>query len=256
MNRLKDKVCIITGAGAGQGRAAAVLFAKEGAKVVIAEVHEAKGRETEHLIQDLGLDAAFVRADVSNEDDVRRTVQFAVQTYGRVNVLYNNAGIHGTGDGHVTDLTEQVWDRVLNVNLRGMFYTCKYAIPEMLKASGGAIINTGSTASFKAMDATAYAVSKAGILSLTRSVARQFATANVRVNAILPGAIDTEIMRTAIADMAHYRDPQSIGKPKLGFLDRVAKPEEVAYLALYLASDEAAYVTGAFFSVDGGRYAQ
>ncbi len=252
--RLKGKVAIITGAGAGQGRAAALLFSKEGAKVVIAELDPAKGKETENLVRDAGGDALFVQTDVSKADQVQRMVAESVKRYGRINVLYNNAGIPHKDDHTVTLAPNQAWDQVLNVNLRGPFLCSKYAIPEMVKSGGGSIINTSSVAAVVALEGTIYGISKAGVLALTKAIAKQYGDKGIRCNNILPGAVDTDFSKT-LAERRARRRASGVAQVS-SMIERKATADEVAHMALFLASDESSFITGADFSIDGGTTAR
>lgn len=234
----------------GIGRAACLLFAREGAKVVTSDINDEKGQETVKLIKQAGGDAAYMHADVSQTADVRAMVKFAVQQYGRIDVLYNNAGINMSNvDRLVVDLPEEVWDKVIAVNLRSTFLCCKYTIPEMLKIGSGSVINVGSAAALVGIEFPAYSATKGGVVAFTRSIARQYAGKNIRVNALCPGQIATgmydEILKARVAQPPEYPyQPIPLG--------RFGKPEEVASLALYLASDESSWVTGSVYSIDGG----
>lgn len=252
--RLKDKVAIITGAGSGLGRAAALLFAREGAKVVVAANREKDGEQTVRFsIKEGGGDAIFIKVDVTKATDVEKAVKSAVEKYGKLDIMFNNAGTPGPGK-LMADLTEEEWNRVLAVNLTGVFLGTKYAIPEMLKGGGGVIINTSSVAGVSPRRyAGAYSAAKAAVIQLTKVTALEYARKNIRVNCILPGPIDTPFF-TKVAD----GDPEKIAifKEKVRNevpLGRFAQPEEIARVALFLASDEASYITGAAFAADGGQ---
>ena len=245
--RLTDKVCIITGAGSGQGQAAAALFAQEGSSVVAADIDEDGLKRTEALVQEAGGDIVTVRCDVSKAVDVQAMVRRAKDAYGGIHVLYNNAGVLHPKDGYVTDLDEEIWDLVLGVNLKGMYLTCKYAIPVIRESGGGSIINTSSIGGLMAGSSSAYGASKGGVISLTRNIARQYAP-TVRANSICPGPVDTPMMMVARSKTGPTK--QSQGKGPL--LERWADPSEVAELALYLASDASAFITAANFVIDGG----
>ncbi len=247
--RLKGKVALITGAGSGIGREAALLFAHEGAAVVVVDVAEAAGRETMEKIEAAGGRARFVRADVSRAEDVRAMVEAAEESYGRFNILFNNAGIFPSADGSVTDTEEEVWDLVMRVNLKGVFLGCKYGIPALLRAGGGSVINTASFVALMgaATPQIAYTASKGGVLSMTREMAVEFARKGVRVNALCPGPVDTPLMAELLSDPAR-RARRMVHIP----VGRLATAAEVARAALFLASDESSYVNGASFVVDGG----
>ncbi len=247
--RLKEKVALITGAGSGIGREAALLFAREGASVVVAEVADDAGRQTASDIEKAGGRAHFVHADVSRGDDVRAMIEEAEKKYGRLNVLFNNAGVFPDADGSVLDTDEDTWDFVLRVNLKGVFLGCKHGIPALLRAGGGSIVNTASFVALMgaATPQIAYTASKGGVLALTREVAIEFARKNIRVNALCPGPVDTPLLQELFRDPAR-RSRRLVHIP----MGRLARATEVAQAALFLASDESSYVNGAAFTVDGG----
>jgi NAD(P)-dependent dehydrogenase (short-subunit alcohol dehydrogenase family) len=255
--RLKDKVAIVTGATSGIGRAAAVLFAQEGAKVVSVGRREALGQEVVEGIKAAGGEAIFVKADVSKVDDIKSMVHRTVQTYGRIDILFNNAGIlPDAAKKGVTDLSEEVWDEVMDINVKGIYLTSKYAIPEMIKAGGGAIVNTSSTVGHIAMkNRSVYTTSKGAVTLLTKSMALDYAPYNIRVNCVCPALVETEIA-TEFLKMARKDEKvwgEIMSKIPLG---RVGTPEDVAYAALFLASDESSWITGSSLMVDGGYTAQ
>jgi NAD(P)-dependent dehydrogenase (short-subunit alcohol dehydrogenase family) len=247
--RLSNKVALITGAGSGIGRESALLFAKEGAKVVVVDLNEKAGTETVSLIQRASGAASFVRADVSKATDVKAMIEFAEKTHGKLNVLFNNAGIFPHKDGSVIDTDEDVWDLVMNVNLKSVFLGCKYGIPALMRAGGGSIINTASFVALMgaATSQIAYTASKGGVLSMTREVAVEFARKNIRVNALCPGPVQTPLLAELLADPAR-RQRRLVHVP----MGRFAEAQDIAHAALFLASDESAYVNGAAFMVDGG----
>ncbi len=247
--RLANKVAIITGAGSGMGRAAAILFAREGAKVAVADIDPTTGKEVVDEIQSTGGEAFFVSANVADEEQVRRMVTATVERFGAVHILYNNAGIMPADDGAVTDITEQTWDKVLDVNLKSAFFCCKYAIPEMIKAGGGSIINTASFVALLGctVPQDAYTASKGGMISLTKSLAVQYAKQGIRANAICPGPIETPLLRMLWTS----EEARNLRLNRIP-LGRFGTPEDIVYLALYLASDEASWTTGAVMVVDGG----
>ncbi len=247
--RLKEKVALITGAGSGIGREAALLFAREGASVVVAEVVDDAGRRTAAEIEKAGGHAHFVHADVSRGDDARAMIEEAEKKYGRLNVLFNNAGVFPDADGSVLDTDEDTWDFVLRVNLKGIFLGCKYGIPALLRAGGGSVVNTASFVALMgaATPQIAYTASKGGVLALTREVAIEFARKNIRVNALCPGPVDTPLLQELFRDPAR-RSRRLVHIP----MGRLARATEVAQAALFLASDESSYVNGAAFTVDGG----
>jgi NAD(P)-dependent dehydrogenase (short-subunit alcohol dehydrogenase family) len=247
--RLEGKVAVITGAGSGIGREAALLFAREGARVVIGDVNEDRGTQTADEIQRAGGQGFFVRADVSVSADVRGLIEVAETRFEKLDVIFNNAGIFPDADGSVTDTTEDVWDLVMNVNLKGVFLGCKYAVPAMQRAGGGSIINVASFVALvgAATPQIAYTASKGGVLSMTREIAVEFARQGIRANAICPGPVDTPLLQSILSDPAK-RQRRMVHIP----LGRPARAVEVANAALFLASDESGYVNGATFTVDGG----
>jgi NAD(P)-dependent dehydrogenase (short-subunit alcohol dehydrogenase family) len=255
MARLAQKVALITGSGSGQGRAAAVLFAREGAHVIVSDVNVAGGQETVHLVRAAGGNATFQPADVSNAAEVEALVQATLQTYGGLHVLYNNAAIWSGGqlDNFVTELSEDGWEKVISINLKGVYLCCKYGIPALIATGGGSVINTASVAGLAGSRnrSHAYSASKGGVIALTRAMAMTYARNGVRVNAICPGGVDTPM----IAPLLNTEERQqrfAQGHP----LGRLGTPQDIAQFALYLASDESSWVTGGIFAIDGGFTAQ
>jgi NAD(P)-dependent dehydrogenase (short-subunit alcohol dehydrogenase family) len=242
--RLKDKVALITGAGSGIGQASARIFAREGARVVCVDL---KGETAEATAREVG-GSAFA-ADVSKAKDAEAMVAFAEKTYGRLDVAFNNAGVFHPDDDSVTNTSEDIWDLVININLKGVFLGCKYEIPALLRAGGGAIINTASFVAIlgAATPQIAYTASKGGVLSMTREIAVEFARKNIRCNALCPGPVETPLLAELLADPAR-RQRRLVHIPP----GRFARAEEMANAALFLASDEASYVNGSTFLVDGG----
>ena len=247
--RLKNKVTLITGAGSGIGRETALLFAREGAKVVVAEVADEAGRRVAGEIRESGGDAIFVHADVSEPRDAEAMVAETETRFGRLDAIFNNAGIFPAADGSVVDTDEATWDRVIRVNLKGVFLGCKYAIPALLRAGGGSIINTASFVALMgaATPQIAYTASKGGVLSMTREIAVEFARRGIRANALCPGPVETPLLAELLADPAR-RQRRMVHIPP----GRLARPSEIAHAALFLASDDSSYVNGATFTVDGG----
>jgi len=246
--RLRDKVAIITGGASGIGRACAVLFAREGARVVVGDIDAARGQETVRLIRDAGHDARFVATDVTIAKDAERLVHETRDAFGAVHVAVFNAGIIRYGT--VVDTPEELWDQVVDVNLKGIFLCAKYVIPAMMAAGGGAIVNTSSAAGLVgAANQCAYDAAKAGVINLSRQMALDYAPFNIRVNCLVPGGIDTPMSRAFIA--ARQARLEDVAR-NWGALRRFGTAEEVANVALFLASDEASFVTGAPFVVDGG----
>ncbi len=247
--RLADKVALITGAGNGMGRAAALLFASEGARVVVADAVEPGGRATVQSVLDAGGQATFVPVDVSDAAQVEAMVDTATSTYGGLHVLYNNAGIFPSEDAGVTDTPEATWDRVLDVNLKGVFLGCRYGVPAMLDSGGGSVVNVSSLVALmgSAVPQIAYTASKGGVLSLTRELAVEYARQAIRVNALCPGPIETPLLAELLGnpDWARRRLVHiPMGRP--------GQAEEVARAALFLASDDSSFMTGATLVVDGG----
>jgi NAD(P)-dependent dehydrogenase (short-subunit alcohol dehydrogenase family) len=250
--RFEGKVIVITGAGSGIGRTAALAFAREGGSVVIGDVNEADGAETARRILGSGGFATAVRCDVRDPENVQALISRAVTDFGGVDVLYNNAGV--VRYGTVEELSVADWDFQLDTNLKGTFLTCKYAIPQMRERGGGAIVNTASVQAFASQKTVpAYAASKGGVVSLTTTIALDHADDNIRCNCIAPGTIRTPMVDQA-ADTFGPDDPEGAIAEwgRLHPLGRVGTPEEVANLVLFLASDEAAFCTGGCYRVDGG----
>ena len=249
--RLENKVALISGGARGMGAVEARLFAAEGAKVVIGDVLEEEGRQTEAAVNEAGGDCVFVRLDVTSEVDWSAAVATAVARLGKLDILVNNAGISSTG--RIEDLTVEEWDRTLDINTKGVFLGTKAAIPEMRKAGGGSIVNISSGAGIAPAPGTsgAYAASKGVVRILSKSTAVQYARENIRCNSVHPGPIETPMLRSARGSAPQLED--TIGRVPLR---RIGRPEEIAYGVLYLASDEASFVTGSELVIDGGRTAQ
>ena len=249
MERLQGKVALITGGGSGMGRASCLLFAGEGAKVLVVDRVATAGDETVQLIRDAGGEACFVEADVAEASDADMMVATAVATYGRLDILFNNAGIEGPST-KLLDYREDNWHRVIAVNLTAVYYAMRAAIPSMIEQGGGVILSTASVAGLVGLArSSAYSAAKAGVIGLSRTVALEYGPQNIRVNCICPGFIDTPMLGRVLGDR-----PQTVLVPHAP-LRRVGQAEDIARAALYLASDEAAYVTGVPFVVDGGYIA-
>ena len=252
MGKLEGTVAVITGAASGIGRATAQLFAQEGAKVVLADWSEMQGQEVAAAIAGDGGAAVFVRVDVSSAEDVQRMVRTAVDTYGRLDVLFNNAGVEGE-QAPTADCTLENWDRVININLKGVFLGMKYAIPQMLKNGGGSIINNASVAGIVGFAGIpAYCASKGAVIQLTKAAALEYAQQGIRLNVICPGVISTPMVERFIHENDEARKALEAAEP----VGRFGTAEEVASLALYLAGDESAFCTGAPFIIDGGFVAR
>lgn len=249
-SRLKDKVVLITGAGSGLGRTAAVLFAREGARVIVNDVVRQAGEETAVLAGKEGPAALFVEGDVSREDQVQRLVGDGVKHFGKLDVLYNNAGVFPPEDGSVTELREEVWHRVLDVNLKSQYLTSKYAVPKLIENGKGSIINIASFVALLGctVPQDAYTASKGGVIALTKSLAVQYGRHGIRANAICPGPIETPLLTSWLLKNPKEKQKRLDRIP----LGRFGRPEDVAHLALYLASDESAWTTGSVLVVDGG----
>ena len=255
MARLDGKVALISGGARGQGAVEARLFAREGAKVAIGDILDAEGKGVEAEINEIGGECLFVHLDVTSEEDWLRAVESTVARFGKLDVLVNNAGIGSTRgpDGQrvtIENLTEAQWDRVFDVNAKGVFLGTRYSIPAMRKAGGGSIINISSIAGLVGGTTAAYGASKGAVRLFTKSTAIQYAGDNIRCNSVHPGGVDTPMVQEAPDDPAR-RDAWE--RTPMG---RRAAPEEIAYCVLYLASDESSFVTGSELVIDGGRSAQ
>jgi NAD(P)-dependent dehydrogenase (short-subunit alcohol dehydrogenase family) len=248
--RLADKVCVITGAGSGMGRVAATMFAAQGARVVVADTNEAAADETVAAVTGAGGQAVAVRADVSKEADARAMVDAAISSFGRIDVLYNNAGIMPEADHSVIDTSVEDWDRVMAVNVRGVFLGCKYAIPKMVEQGSGSVINISSFVAILGCSnpQDAYTASKGAVLALTKSLAVQFAPKGVRTNAICPGPVETPLLMDWLVKDEEAKRIRLARNPT----GRFGKPEEIVHMAIYLASDESRWTNGAAMVVDGG----
>jgi len=257
--RLKNKVALITGAGSigpgwGNGKATAVLFAREGAKVFAADINIAAAEETKSIIDREGGACKVMRADVSKTEDVESMVDQCIRAYGRIDILHNNVGIVVVGGPLET--SEETWDRVMAINLKSMFLTCKYTLPYMEKQGGGVIINISSVAAIRytGIPYITYYATKAGILGLTQGIALQYAGRNIRANCILPGLMNTPLIREPLKDFYAAGDIEKMIeiRNKQCPTGKMGDAWDVAHAALFLASDEASYITGAQLVVDGG----
>ena len=246
MGRLQNRISIITGAGSGIGRGIALLFAKEGARVMVADIGVETGEETVGLIKAEGGEALFVQADVSKAADVEKMVKFTVNNFGTPDILCNNAGIMAVEPRFLSDLSEEAWERTININLKGVFLCCKYTLPEMMNAGRGSIINISSIAAVKRSPNYAYAASKGGIVAFTQSLALQYGEYNIRANAVCPGSIATPGTEKARQERPYKVDLAT------RILKKEGTPEDIGHIAVYLASEESAYVTGSVFVIDGG----
>jgi NAD(P)-dependent dehydrogenase (short-subunit alcohol dehydrogenase family) len=247
--RLANKVALITGAGSGIGRESALLFAREGASVVVVDVNEAPARETVALVTQAGGRAVACRADVSKASDCEEMVAFAEREFGKLDVLFNNAGIMDGRDDDAISTEESVWDLTMNINAKGVFFGCKYGIPALRRAKGGSIINTASFVALlgAATPQIAYTASKGAVLALTRELAVIHARENIRVNSLCPGPLRTKLLMDFL-DTEEKKQRRLVHVP----MGRFGEAREIAQAALFLASDESSYVTGTEFLVDGG----
>lgn len=250
MARLKDKVAIISGAGRGIGFAAAEAFVREGAKVVVAEIDRELGARAESRLRAARGEATFIAADCADSAQVQSLIQATLDRYGALHVMYNNASIYTRADRPVTELAEAEWERILRVNLWSVFLCAKYAIPRIVASGGGAVINTGSSASLMGIPGCdAYTATKGATMSLTRSMAVEYGPQGVRVNCICPAGVETEMVKKSNLDNPDFDADYFFARAPLR---RFGRPEEIAALAVFLASDESSYVNGAIVRADGG----
>ena len=250
MDRLKDKVSLITGGGSGIGRATCLLFAREGATVSVADYDDQGGQETVQQVQAAGGQAVFIRADVSKSADVQNMLNTTVETCGRIDVLFNNAGIEGPS-AKLANYPEDAWERVIAVDLTSVYLGMKYVIPHMIKQGGGVILSTASVAGLVGFPGSgAYAAAKAGVINMTRMVALEYAKKNIRINCICPGVISTPMAQRVIGG----RPEEQVARMEP--IGRLGMPEDIANAALFLAGDESSFATGAPFIIDGGYVAR
>jgi NAD(P)-dependent dehydrogenase (short-subunit alcohol dehydrogenase family) len=247
--RLDGKVALITGGGSGMGKVASELFASEGARVVLTDVNDEAGEATTAAISNNGSEAAYAHADVSKEADAERMVRTTVERFGRLDILYNNAGVMLADDGSVHTTDEAIWDTTLAVNVKGVAFGCKYGIPAMLENGGGSIINVASFVAWlgAATSQTAYTASKGAVLAMTREIAVEYARKGVRCNALCPGPIETPLLLALLSD-EQKKQRRFVHIP----MGRLGHAEELAKAALFLASDDSSYMTGTSLIVDGG----
>ena len=246
MNRLEGKVAVITGAGSGIGRAAARLFVAEGAKVVVAEIDATLG---EAAAREAGAGARFVRTDVTDEESVKQMVQQAKETFGRIDVLLNCAGGSLREDRPVTEVDPSVWDKTINLDMKGPFLCCRHVVPVMLEQGKGSVVNFSSVVALRGNHiAHVYVMAKGGLISFTQALAGAYSPKGIRVNAICPGWIETAMNAKFFAIGPHIKEQAA----KLHAIGRIGQPEDVANAVAYLVSDEASFVTGSMLMVDGG----
>lgn len=245
--RLKDKSAIITGAASGIGKATAILFAKEGAKVCIADINDTGGYGTVSEIENNGGEAIFVHADVTVPLDIENTILKTINAFGSIDILINNA-TSWKGDSYILDVDEATWTRILDASLKSTYLCSKLVLPHMIRAGNGSIINISSINALLGIHLTAYTAAKGGLLALSRLLAVHYGRKGVRVNVICPGSIETEGVKPEFERNPSLKENLT----RLTQLGRIGKPEEIAYCALYLASDESSFTTGATFIIDGG----
>jgi NAD(P)-dependent dehydrogenase (short-subunit alcohol dehydrogenase family) len=249
MSKFEGKVSVVTGAGSGIGRATALAFAREGASVAVADILEQDNQETARMIMDLGGHALAITCDVARNDDVRRALDETVKTFGRLDFAFNNAGIEYAFKP-AAEITEEEWDRIIDIDLRGVFLCMKHEIPLMLKQGGGAIVNTSSGAGVKGFKGgAAYVAAKHGVVGLTKAAALDYAQSNIRINAVCPGIIDTSMMQRFSGGTPEGRQTVIAQEP----VGRMGTPDEIAAAVVWLCSDTASFVVGSAMVVDGGQ---
>jgi NAD(P)-dependent dehydrogenase (short-subunit alcohol dehydrogenase family) len=248
--KLKDKVAVVTGGADGIGRASAKALADEGAKVVIADINEPKGKEVMEELQREGSDVWFVKCDVGSDKDIRNLIDETVSRYGKLDVLHNNAAV--AIGSNITDMPDEAWHKLININLTSVFRGCKYAIPYMLKNKSGSIINTSSVQAHVVFEGwAAYAAAKGGVTTLSNNLAVQYAKYNIRVNCLSPGTIRTPMNKQILAGVDNPKELEQ-SWISLHPINRLGEPREVGSVVVFLASDDSSFVTGVDIRVDGG----
>jgi len=252
--RVRGKVAIITGGAEGIGKETALLFGREGAKILIIDYDNEKGIQTEKTLNERGIENLFIKADVRNSAEVQQIAEQALRRFGKIDILVNNAGAAGAVP--VVELTEDNWDRIIDTNLKGVYLCCKYIIPKMIEGGGGVIVNMASVLGFIGRErASAYNAAKGGVVTLTKNMALDYVASNIRVNAVCPGFVDTDLVRRYVnnSDNPAKTYDELVQLHPMG---RLAKPEEIAYSVLFLASDESSFITGSCLIIDGGYSAR
>jgi NAD(P)-dependent dehydrogenase (short-subunit alcohol dehydrogenase family) len=250
MKQLEGKVAIVSGGAMGIGRSSVIRLAEAGARVVFADINEEKAVETLKLVEEVNREAKFVYTDISKPEDIKRIVDITVKEYGKVDILHNNAGI--ALGGTVVETTDEIWNKVMEINLTSVYRFCKYVIPLMIENGGGSIINTSSVQALMGFDGwAAYAASKGGIKSLTQQIASEYAKHNIRANSIAPGTIETPMNTKVFAEVA---DPKALKETwnRMHPIGRFGQPEEIADVVLFLASNASSFITGQCIVADGG----
>ena len=252
--RVRGKVAIITGGAEGIGKETALLFGREGAKIVIIDYDNEKGIQTEKTLNERGIENLFIKADVRNSAEVQQIAEQALKRFGKIDILVNNAGAAGAVP--VVELTEDNWDRIIDTNLKGVYLCCKYIIPKMIEGGGGVIVNMASVLGFIGRErASAYNAAKGGVVTLTKNMALDYVASNIRVNAVCPGFVDTDLVRRYVNNSDNPAKTYD-ELVKLHPMGRLAKPEEIAYSVLFLSSDESSFITGSCLIIDGGYSAR